>query len=388
MRIIFLALCFLSLFWTKTFAFESKKIPQQEQKIYQNIAPSDESSDFEKDVSDPFVSKGGLALELKDYADKFYVGEVFPIEIYAKTTETTSFDFNISLLKNNDLLFLNPHTQWKKTQDGYKSTLWFEAKSPNATLEQIKIELLRNGEVFERASINIEDIKFENTPNSPNFSHLVASHLEVKKVKTKYFDDKNVIMMLELEAKNANLESFFMQGVLKQGIENLKGDFNASTGFYYAVFPAYKNEFSFSYFNKESKKLENFDLKLQISDDEISTQSDLNPTSKSYNIYKQYALWLIALLLSLLFIWKKNYFILAFAVLSFALGFLVDTNTQSGTLKSGAKVQILPTELSTSFYTASSSQKVEILAKRGAYTKILLSDGKIGWANNADLRKD
>ncbi|MDO4674488.1 SH3 domain-containing protein [Campylobacter sp.] len=363
-------------------------LPEQTQKFYQNVAPSDELDDFEKERSDPFVSRGDLALELEDYADKFYVGEVFALELHAKTTEETNFDFQISPLKNEDLLFLNPNPKWDKVNGGYKSTLWFEAKSPNANLDQIIVELLRNNKAFEKASINVADLRFESPPSAPNFSHLVASSLEVKKVKTSHFNDKDVIMMLELDVKNANLKSFFMQGMQRQGIENLKGDFNASTGFYYAIFPAHKNEFSFSYFNKESKKLENFKLKLQISDNEISTQSDLNPTSKSYNLYKQYALWALALILAALFVWKKGYFILASALLSFALGFLMDTNTQSATLKSGARVQILPTENSTLFHTAESSQRVEILAKRGRYTKILLNDGKIGWAHHADLRKD
>lgn len=394
MRIFLLALCFLSLVWAEISVFESdgdfKKSfgTKEEQKIYQNIAPSDEREDFEKDTSDPFVSKGTLVLELEDYGDKFYVGEVFSLKLWAKTTENTSFDFKISLIKNDDLLFLNPHPKWQKMGDGYMSVLWFEAKSSNAVLEQIVTELLRNEQTFEKASIRVNALNFENTPTPPNFSHIVASKLEVKRVKTDRFDDKNIIMMLELSGENTNLKSFFMQDVAKQGVENLMGDFNASSGFYYAILPAYQNSFSFSYFNKESKKLENFDLKLQISDDKISTQSDLNPTDKNFSIYKQYALWALTLILALLFVWKKNYFILAFALLSFVLGFLIDTHTQSGTLKSGAKVQILPTEFSTQFYTASSHQKVEILAKRGVYTKILLSDGKIGWVNNADLRKD
>lgn len=80
-------------------------------------------------------------------------------------------------------------------------------------------------------------------------------------------------------------------------------------------------------------------FKLKISDDEVSTQSDLNPTNRDFNIYKQYALWALTLILALWFVWKKNYFILAGALLCFILGFLVDTNTENAILKAGSRAK-------------------------------------------------
>ncbi|EGM2659035.1 hypothetical protein ILX96_001319, partial [Campylobacter jejuni] len=180
----------------------------------------------------------------------------------------------------------------------------------------------------------------------------------------------------------------FIEGIQKQGIENLKGDFNASSAFYYAILPLSKTNFEFSYFNKDSKKLENINLKLKISDDEISTQSDLNPVNKDLNIYKQYALWFLAVLFGVLFVWRKNYIILALAVVCFALSFLVDTNTQNAIIKAGSRAKILPTEPSTYFYTANADEKVEVLGKRQNYIKVLFSDGKIGWVNKDDLQKN
>lgn len=62
----------------------------------------------------------------------------------------------------------------------------------------------------------------ENTLSNKDFSHLVASSLEIKKVKASYFDDANIIMMVELNATNTNLKSFFIEGIQKQGIEKFK----------------------------------------------------------------------------------------------------------------------------------------------------------------------
>ncbi|TNB56749.1 hypothetical protein FDW47_01155 [Campylobacter helveticus] len=383
----FLLLLCVSL-WAETSVFDGQqKVISKE--LYQNIAPSDESTNYEKNTYETFVARSTLVLTSEEYAQNFYIGEVFSIELYAKTLEDTEFDFNISLIKNESLNFLNPKSPFEKiSNDTYKNTLWFEAKDANANLEEIIVEMLRNEQVFQKASLKINPIRFHSPKKDNIFSHIVASSLEVKQVKTSYFDEKNVIMMLELNATNANLKGFFVNGVQKQGIENYKGDFNVSKAFYYAIFPANKDHFEFSYFNKEDKKLESFDIKIQISDDEISTQSDLNPTNKDFNAYKQYALWALAFILALFFVFKRNYFILAFALLSFALSFLVDTNTHNGLLKANARIKILPTEPSTYFYTTSTQEEVEILGKRENYIKILLRNGKIGWANEVDLLKN
>ncbi len=366
---------------------ELQKLPKEEQQIYQNIAPSDESSDFENDADDPFVAQSSLVLANDEYADRVYVGEVFPIAIYARTTENTKFDFSVNVEKD-DLVFLNPDAKWEYGNNEYKTTLWFEAKSSNAILDKISVRLLRNYKTFQEASINIHPIKFENTPSNKNFAHLVASSLEVKKVKTSYFDDANIITMIELNATNTNLKSFFIDGIKRQGVENFKGDFNASSAFYYAILPLSKTDFEFSYFNKENKKLENVKLKLKISDDEISTQGDLNPVNKDFDIYKQYFFWILAFIFAVLFVWRKNYIVLAVALICFTFSFLVDTSTQSAIIKAGARAKILPTESSTYFYTTNSNEQVEILDKRQNYIKVLFSNGKIGWVNKDDLQKN
>jgi len=361
---------------------------ENEQKIYKNIAPSDEIEDFQSTIKDPFISQSSLVLTSHNYPSRVYVGEVFSITLEAKTNENTNFDFDVSVDKNKELNFLNPNPKWSYFGDTYKTTLWFEAKTTNANLSQITLFLKRNKVAFQEAKLVLNPIKFELPPFNKDFSHIVASSLEVKKIKTSRFDDKNIIMMLELNATNANLKSFAMNGVLKQGVENLKGDFNSSNAFYYAVFPDSKTYFNFSYFNKDKQKLENLSFKLKISDEELSTQSDLNPINKEFNIYKQYAFWFLAFLLALIFVFKKAYFVLILAVISFALGLLVDTNTHSGILKQDVRVKILPTEPSTYFYTTEFAENVEILGKRESYVKILLKNGKIGWVNDEDLQQN
>ncbi len=46
-------------------------------------------------------------------------------------------------------------------------------------------------------------------------------------------------------------------------LKNLKGDFNSSNAFYYAIFPSTKTDFEFSYFNKDTKKWKIWALSLK-----------------------------------------------------------------------------------------------------------------------------
>lgn len=395
MKILYL-LCFLTLSLfaqgeVSVFSDQSRKIdalPEIEKRIYQNIAPSDENGDFEREIRDPFVSQSALVLTSDELPSSVYVGEVFPLTIYAKTYENTNFDFKIFVDKNDDLIFLNPNAKWIKQDDSYQATLWFEAKTLNANLERIIVKLTRNDEPFQEAVFTPSPIRFKASLSDKNFSHLVAGSLQIKKVKTSHFDENNLIMMMELNATNTNLRSFHMNGISRQGIENLKGDFNASEAFYYAILPQSAKDFEFSYFNKNNNKLENFSFKLQISDDEVSTQSDLSPISKDFTLYKQYALWVLCFIFVVIFVLKRSYIILTLAFICFVTSFLFVENVKNATLKARSSVKILPTESSTYFYTNDLEERVEILGKRKDYIKILLQNGQTGWINANDLQED
>ncbi|MCW1360401.1 SH3 domain-containing protein [Campylobacter sp. US33a] len=369
------------------FEQNSKTINPQE--IYKHISPSDELGNYEENIKDPFIPSGVLALNVQDYKTSVLVDEVFAIVLNAQTNENTDFDFLVELEKTDDLIFLNPDLKWIKNGNTYTATLWFQAKTSNANLSKISVFLSRNKEVFQEASLLINPIKFEKVDSDKNYSHIVADSLNVGKVKTSYFDDKNVIMMVELNATNANLQNFNIANITKQGIENFKGDYNASSAFYFAVFSPSKSNFEFSYFNTQTMKLETINLKVEISEESISTQSDLNPRSNSLVFYKQIALWILTFICIAIFIFKKKFIILGLGIIFLIWSFLINSNTQTAILKANSRAKILPTSQSTYFYTNTQEERVEILNTRdNNYTKVIFSNGKIGWVENENLRKD
>lgn len=381
-KLLILALCF---------AFSFGVLDEKGQQVYNNIAESDERGDYTQNILDPFVATSSLVLSTKEYKSEYLVGEVFTIELTAKTDEKTDFDFELSFNKNDSLVFLNPSVKWQQNGNEYTTTLWFEAKDVNAELLQIVVNLTRNKESFQQASLNISPLQFKRVSAGKNFAHLVAKELVIKRVKSDYFDDKNLVMIVEFEAKEANLKNFWLDNekLIQQRVDGFRGDFNNSTAFYSAVFSPNLNELHFSYYNTTTQNLESVDLKVELSDEKVSTQTDLNPKNNDLIFYKRLGLWVLAAVFAVIFVFKRNYIFFAIALLAFIISFFIGaSNTQMAILKANSRAKILPTMQSTYFYTSEKDEEVEILGKRKEWVKVLLQDGKIGWVQDENLQKN
>ena len=381
-KLLILALCFV---------FSFGVLDEKGQQVYNNIAESDERGDYTQNILDPFVATSSLVLSTKEYKSEYLVGEVFTIELTAKTDEKTDFDFELNFNKNDSLVFLNPNVKWQKNGNEYTTTLWFEAKDVNAELLQIIVNLTRNKESFQQASLNVSPLQFKRIDAGKDFSHLIAKELVIKRVKSDYFDDKNLVMIVEFEAKEANLRNFYLDSekIIQQRVDGWRGDFNNSTAFYSAVFNPNLNELNFSYYNTTTQSVENVSLKVELSDEKVSTQTDLNPKNNDLIFYKKLGLWVLAAIFALIFVFKRNYILFALAIVAFVASFFIGThNTQMAILKANSRAKILPTTQSTYFYTSEKDEEVEILGKRKEWVKVLLQNGKIGWVQNENLQKN
>lgn len=368
-------------------------LDDNQKRIYQSVANINQNEDMgDEGANDEFVATSDLVLSVSEYKKSYFVGEVFKLDITAKTAQNTDFDFNISFNKNDSLEFLNPGAKWYKTAaNTYQTSLYFEARDSNAIFEGLEVSLLRNKKPFQSANLVLEPISFKKVSANAHYSGIVADSLSAKNARTRYFDDKNLVMVVELSAQNANLRNFKLKDndILQQRIDSLNGDFNKSSALYSAVFAPSKKSFEFSYFNLAQNKLESITLPLVIEEESpISTQSDLNPKNNDLNFYKQAGMWVLTLIFAFIFVFKRNLIFLALAIIIFALSFLFNTKNQIITLKAGTNAKLLPTSNSTYFYTSQNSEEVEVLGKRKEYLKVLFNNGKIGWVNKNDIQKN
>lgn len=361
-------------------------------RVYQGIAGSDERGDYTQNILDPFIATTSLVLDAAPYKSEYFVGEVFAINLTAKTDESTEFEFEVEFNKNDSLVFLNPNLKWQRAGNEYFATLYFEAKDANAELLQIIISLTRNKEAFQDARLNINPIIFKNVAADKKFANLVAQDLQVRHFRSEQFDDKNLVMIVELAAQGANLADFSLQNdkIIEQRVDNIRGDFNATSAFYSAVFAPSVDKIEFSYFNTTTQKFENFSLKVDVRDEKISTQTDLNPKNNSFDMYKRVGLWALALIFIAAFIYKRHFAFIVVAGICVILSLFVgkSSTTQTGILRANSKAQLLPTTQSTYFYTSEKDEEVEILGSRKDYIKVLLQNGQIGWVKKGDITED
>lgn len=335
------------------------------------------------------VKKQDIFLSFIEKPAKIYVNQQFSIKIKAIVTTKDFDEIKTKIVPKDDIKVLNIDDNWTKTDEfSYQKKFYFRAKEDNATLPQIFFELYKDGNLS--SSQEIPDLKLNilTLNKDRDFSNVLASWLDVLKVKTTHFDEENLMVVLEIVAKNANLKDFNLSYVTRGGIDSYVDNFPISRIYYYAIVPKYTDKLVFSYFNLKQNRFIKKSINLVLSDEDISTQSDLNPQNSSYNLYKNITYAIVSLILLLLFIKRRRIiYLLLFLVL--IILFILGVNPlRSIKIAKNSKVYILPTKNSTLFYITKKRIRVKRLNKRENYIKIILPDGKIGWIKEKNVIKD
>lgn len=356
-----------------------------------NILPTDEPDIMTPNSSlydTPTVSKNA-SLKVLSMPKNALIGEIFKVEVLLSTFSDIDFTF-LTKIDQTNVKWLNKNLTWVKNGETYATTIYLQAKNQNAKSTKLEVSILRNGEEFNKTNLimflpRLKELK------APNFyNNIVADLLEVKKFKTTKFDDENYIMIVELNAKNADLGSFYLNDktIIKQGVDTIVGDFGSQSAYYFAVFKPNKRTLEFNYYNQIKQKFETFSLPVSVEDDEISTHVGLNPKQSEVTIYKNVTIYSLAGLLFVLGIFRRRISYFIAVALLLAYGIYSYNPFRKAILKPEVNVRILPIKNSTIFYVSSQNESVEILDNKDEYFKILFSDGKIGWVKKDEIVKN
>ncbi|QPH99458.1 SH3 domain-containing protein [Campylobacter concisus] len=376
--------------------FSRKFVSPQPERItpeqMRNIVPTNEPdiSVPDNQVYDKIKVKE-LLLKATNVPKNVVIGEIFSIEIVADTQNDFEFEFETQLDETNIKWLNKKNFQWVKSEDNkYVGTFYLEATSIDAKTLKVSLILKRNGENYQNSSINIFLPKLKELRSDENYNHIVADNLEVKKFKTTKFDDINNIMVVEIYGNNVDLSAFNIENktILKQGVDTINGDFNSQSAYYFAVFKPNKKSLDFNYYNLRKAKFESFSLPVSVEDDDVSTQIGLNPKQSEFSTYKDVTIYSCAVIFILLAIWRRRLSYFFVAAIFIALGIYTYNPFGKAVLKPDISVSILPTKNSTIFYTSRKNENVEILDTKGDYSKILFTDGKIGWVKKDNLVKN
>ncbi len=326
------------------------------------------------------VKESVIFLSYVQKPDRVYVNQIFKIKIKA-VIAVNGFDKIVTTFQNSaNTKVLNPKNHWKLFSNNiYFNEYYLKVTSLKALLPNIIISIYKGKQIVGRQVLNSFKPDIIQLKKSDTFCGVLANSLKVTKFKTTKFDKKSNILVMEIEGYDANIRDFKISTTIKDGIDSYKINFPYSKIFYFAILPNMQKEFKFSYFNIKKNKFEDFTIPLKVSDEDTSTQLELNPKASKISMYKNIILVVIAVLSLLIFLFRKKIIYLSIFILIIIYLFVFYNPFDRVVLLKNTKVRILPTYNSTIFYVTNKRIVAEKLNSTDKYIKVLLPNGKIGW---------
>ncbi|RXJ83730.1 hypothetical protein [Arcobacter sp. CECT 8985] len=385
-------LCFSNIEFTK----EEKPVFQED--TYKRLNTQNEDETFsntldylnEEDVEKVPTSKN-LYLSYIDFPKNIYKNQRFEIILKALIT-TDDFDrIETRFVDAKNMNVLNPKEPWMAVdKNSFENRYFFKAYEKDFILPTFQVLLYKNDQLVDFAYLKPKEIRFSKLAKGDNtFSNVIAKSLTINTHKTKQYNNKQLLTILDIDAKESNLEDFYLKEFSKdQGISSIEDNYPNQHILYYVVAPIYKKSLKFTYFNTQINKFKTISIPLTLENELVSTQTDLNPNNSNYELYKKIALLVVLLIFIILYIWKRKYTYLVISLILIALAILYLMPNKKVALKDDTLVYILPTKKSTVFFELKHPHIAEVLNKKREFFKVMFdNNGKkiIGWVKEKNI---
>lgn len=322
--------------------------------------------------------------------DILYVHQIIPLELKLLVLTDYSTIKTEFLFENNvqeaSVEILNPNENWNLNAEdsSLRNTYYLKIKQPNYTIPQIKVSVnTSEGEAGESTqSISGRAIKLD---RKGSFSQVLAEDLRILDTKITNYDTHNNLAVFQFQSTMGNLFDFHLASYAQQGIESKSGDYKQAVAFYYAIVPKDLNTIRFDYFNVKTSKYTELQVENIAIEDRVSTQSDIKPKN-NYQFFKIASMVFFAIVFFGLYLYKRKLIFVLLGVIALGMLLYFLTLKTSATLKANVPLRIQPTFNSTIILTTQEPIRVEILAQRSNYYKVLLEDDRIGWVKRDDLQ--
>lgn len=295
-------------------------------------------------------------------------------------------------LDKTQIELLSKMPKWKKVEkELFRATYYYKIKGMKASIPPLEVSAFSNKDKYIDYSI-APKVTLQVTDLSKNtrYANVMAKDLQVLQYKTKDYDDKNNILVVELAFKEANWEDFHIKEALKQGFDNASlNQIKAKEGsvFYYCVLPKTIQNLSFDYFSLSNRQFKTLSFSTIPTQDTTGIQSDLIPKN-NFLVFSNVALLaLCVFFLVLFFIFGRKLIFLGLGIL--CLGFVLYNllfTQKSALLLAHKKIRILPTQNSTILGLSKNEMPIKILGSHDDYYKILTPHEQIGWVKKDEVK--
>ncbi|MGL2838301.1 SH3 domain-containing protein [Helicobacter pylori] len=322
-----------------------------------------------------------------------YIGQIIGV-----TYDLLLFDAEFLEAKIKDGLdktqieLLNKMPKWKKVEkELFRATYYYKIKGIKASIPSLEVSAFSNKDKYIDHSIAPKvALQVTDLSKNPRYAKIMAKDLQVVQYKTKDYDDKNNILVMEIAFKEANWEDFHIKEAIKQGFDNASlNQIKAKEGsvFYYCVLPKTVQNLSFDYFSLSNKQFKTLSFSAIPTQDTTGIQSDLIPKN-NFLVFSNVALLaLCVFFLVLFFIFGRKLIFLGLGILClwFVLYNLLFTQ-KSAVLLAHKKIRILPTQNSTILGLSKNEMPIKILGSHDDYYKILTPHEQIGWVKKDEVK--
>lgn len=295
-------------------------------------------------------------------------------------------------LDKTQIELLSKMPKWKKVEkELFRATYYYKIKGIKAIIPSLEVSAFSNKDKYIDYSIAPKvALQVTDLSKNPRYANVMAKDLQVVQYKTKDYDDKNNILVMELAFKEANWEDFHVKEAIKQGFDNASlNQIKAKEGsvFYYCVLPKTLQNLSFDYFSLSNRQFKTLSFSAIPTQDTTGIQSDLIPKN-NFLVFSNVALLaLCVFFLVLFFIFGHKLIFLGLGVLclGFVLYHLLFTQ-KSALLLAHKKIRILPTQNSTILGLSKDEMPIKILGSHDDYYKILTPHEQIGWVKKDEVK--
>ncbi|GAA9357146.1 SH3 domain-containing protein [Helicobacter pylori] len=322
-----------------------------------------------------------------------YIGQIIGV-----TYDLLLFDAEFLEAKIKDGLdktqieLLSKMPKWKKVEkELFRATYYYKIKGIKASIPPLEVSAFSNKDKYIDYSIAPKvTLQVTDLSKNPRYANVMAKDLQVLQYKTKDYDDKNNILVVELAFKEATWEDFHIKEALKQGFDNASlNQIKAKEGsvFYYCVLPKTIQNLSFDYFSLSNRQFKTLSFSVIPTQDTTGIQSDLIPKN-NFLVFSNVALLaLCVFFLVLFFIFGRKLIFLGLGILclGFVLYHLLFTQ-KSALLLAHQKIRILPTQNSTILGLSKNEMPIKILGSHDDYYKILTPHEQIGWVKKNEVK--
>lgn len=339
-----------------------------------------------------------LSLENKSIYPKF---TVHPKNIYQKQTfevviktivATQDFtQLQTRFINSKNITVVNPDSIWREVgNQEYENRFYIKVNSSNFVMPTFQIIAYDDYEIRDVAYLKPKETTFLRLAKGNNkFSGVIANELKVTNFKTRQYNNKELLTVIEIYAVNGNLEDFKLDFLEhEQGISSFEESYPLQNLIYYTVIPIHNKKIVFNYYNVLKKKFEDIIIPINLEDDLVSTQTDLNPNNSNFEFYKKIAISVITLLFLIITIIRRKIIYLIITLLLFIIFIMFMMPNKTYVINKDIKVFILPTSNSTIFLKTSKQELVEVLIQKNGYMKIMFKNGSIGWIKEEDVSKN